>query len=149
MNNNQKKELAYSLYKENNIEKAYNLYKELADSGDIESSLFYATYCLENNNHKEGEAYMQIAIDDNNIDAIYDTATYLMDGSFGYKEDKSKAMDLFYQAASLGDIPAYAQIYTHKKNTLGSKKAWQYIREEFGFPPLFKMIKYCFSKKFN
>ena len=149
MNNIQKKELAYSLYEENNIEKAYKLYKELADSGDIESSLFYATYCLDSDKHNEGKKYMQIAIDNNNIDAMYITATCLLDGSFGYKEDQDKAIILFHKAASLGDIHAYAQLYTHKKNKLGSKKAWKYIREEFGFPPLFKIIKYCFMKKFN
>lgn len=126
-----------------NLDEAYYWYKKAADNGEVEACYIYAYYCLEEGQNEEGTIYLQKAVDENHIDAIYNMAIYTLNGMYNFDKDEEKAIALFKKSALLDDMESYAQIWMIQSNKLGKKKAWKYIRHEFGFSPIWRIHKIC------
>ena len=132
-----------------NLDEAYYWYKKAADNGEVEACYIYAYYCLEEGQNEEGTIYLQKAVDENYIDAIYNMAIYTLNGTNGYEKDEEKAITLFKKSALLDDMESYLQIWRIKAKKFGKKEAYTYMAEEFGLPPCWKMLKYRFSKYYK
>lgn len=109
------------------IKKAYSWYEQAAKKEDAEAQYIYGWYCLENTKEIEGIQYMAKSGDAGYADAVYDLASFFLQGSHSCEKDTHKAILLYEQAVSLGKREALNRLFYAKTQENGRLQASIYF----------------------
>lgn len=109
------------------IEKAYSWYEQAAKKEDAEAQYIYGWYCVETAKEQEGIQYMAKSGDAGYRDAVYDLASFFLQGIHSCEKDIHKAVLLYEQAVSLGKREALSGLFYAKTQESGRLHASIYL----------------------
>ena len=131
------------------IDAGYLWYKEAAEH-NRKAQYYYGWYCLDHNNNKEGKFYLDKAVENKYIEAMYDVAKFYADGEYGYSIDSDKSVYLYTQVCLASKKGACINLYILNKRLIGKSKALQYIKKHIGYLKYLKILIFhtCTRKRY-